>query len=131
MHRWGGVTWGVLTVVAITAAGLALAACSPGADYPSLFPGVHDTPPPRADAPLDSLEIQRATEDLINARDHLSAEAQARAKAAPSPPPNSPAKPSTTLAASVTKPPAKSASAAQAQAAAMDGTLPAEPGTKP
>ena len=53
-----------------------LAACSPGADYPSLFPAVHDIPPPRADTPLDSNQVQQATEDLISARDRLNAEAQ-------------------------------------------------------
>jgi hypothetical protein len=55
---------------------LVLAACSPGADYPSLFPSVHDIPAPRADAPLDSNQVQQATEDLITARDRLTAEAQ-------------------------------------------------------
>jgi len=55
---------------------LVLAACSPGADYPSLFPAVHDIPPPRTDATLDSNQVQQATEDLISARDRLSAEAQ-------------------------------------------------------
>ena len=55
---------------------LGLTACSPGADYPSLFPSVHDVPPPRADTPLDSNQVQQATEDLITARDRLTAEAQ-------------------------------------------------------
>jgi hypothetical protein len=55
---------------------LILAACSPGADYPSLFPAVHDIPPPRTDTPLNSNQVQQATEDLISARDRLSAEAQ-------------------------------------------------------
>ena len=55
---------------------LVLAACSPGADYPSLFPSVHDIPPPRTDTPLDRNQVQQATEDLISARDHLSAESQ-------------------------------------------------------
>ena len=55
---------------------LVLAACSPGADYPSLFPSVHDIPPPRTDTPLDTNQVQQATEDLISARDHLSAESQ-------------------------------------------------------
>ena len=63
-----------LVVAAVT--GLVLAACSPGADYPSLFPSVHDIPPPRTDTPLDSNQVQQATEDLISARDRLSAEAQ-------------------------------------------------------
>jgi len=55
---------------------LVLGACSPGADYPSLFPAVHDIPPPRSDQPLDRNQVQQATEDLISARDRLSAEAQ-------------------------------------------------------
>jgi hypothetical protein len=55
---------------------LILSACSPGANYPSLFPAVHDTPPPRSETPLDSVQVQQATEDLISARDRLSAEAQ-------------------------------------------------------
>jgi hypothetical protein len=63
-----------LTLAAITC--LVLGACSPGVDYPSLFPAVHEIPPPRADATLDSNQVQQATEDLISARDRLSAEAQ-------------------------------------------------------
>jgi hypothetical protein len=55
---------------------LVLGACSPGADYPSLFPAVHDIPPPRSDAPLDANQVQQATEDLITARDRLNTEAQ-------------------------------------------------------
>ena len=60
----------------VFAACFVLSACSPGADYPSLFPAVHDIPPPRSDAPLDRNQVQQATEDLISARDRLSAEAQ-------------------------------------------------------
>ena len=63
-------------LVVAAVAGLVLAACSPGADYPSLFPSVHDIPPPRTDTPLDSNQVQQATEDLISARDRLRAEAQ-------------------------------------------------------
>src|SRR5215467_99332 len=59
-----------------TAACLVLVACSPGADYPSRFPSVHDMPPPRTDTTLDSNQVQQATDDLISARDRLSAEAQ-------------------------------------------------------
>ena len=60
---------------------LVLAACSP--DYPSLFPSVHDIPPPRSDIRLDQNQVQQATEDLITARDRLTAEAQsAQAKSA-------------------------------------------------
>jgi hypothetical protein len=77
-----------------TAACLVLAACSPGADYPSLFPSVHDVPPPRADTTLDSNQVQQATEDLISARDRLSAGAQdAQAKNSTKPPAKLSAKP--------------------------------------
>jgi cell division septation protein DedD len=58
------------------AAYLVLASCSPGADYPSLFPAVHDRSSVRSDTPLDPNQVQQATEDLISARDRLSAEAQ-------------------------------------------------------
>ena len=79
---------GLLALGAIAC--LVLGACSPGGDYPSLFPSVHDIPPPRSDAPLDRNQVQQATEDLISARDRLSAEAQgAQGKSAA----GSPAKP--------------------------------------
>jgi cell division septation protein DedD len=58
------------------AAYLVLASCSPGADYPSLFPAVHERSSVRSDTPLDPNQVQQATEDLISARDRLSAEAQ-------------------------------------------------------
>jgi hypothetical protein len=64
----------VLAVAAIACP--VLAACSPGADYPSLFPSVHDIPEPRSETRLDSNQVQQATEDLISARDRLTAEAQ-------------------------------------------------------
>ncbi len=75
--------------VALAAAVCVLvAACSPGAEYPSLFPAVHDLPPPRTEAPMDPLQVQKATEDLITARDHLNAGAPpgaGQAKAATNP----------------------------------------------
>jgi hypothetical protein len=58
------------------AAVLAVSGCSPGADYPSLFPAVHDMPPPRSDTTMDPLQVQQATEDLITERNHLSAGTQ-------------------------------------------------------
>jgi hypothetical protein len=71
------VTTRLLAVVAIMApAALAMSGCSPGADYPSLFPAVHDMPPPRADTPMDDNQVQQATEDLISDRNRLSAETQ-------------------------------------------------------
>jgi hypothetical protein len=65
--------------VLVAAAGLLVSGCSPGADYPSIFPAVHDMPPPRADTPLDPVQVQQATEDLITERNHLNGEAQGAA----------------------------------------------------
>jgi len=104
---------------------LVLAGCSPGADYPSLFPSVHDVPPPRADTPLDTNQIQQATEDLITARDRLTAEAQgaqAKSSTGSSSSNGSPAK-AAANAKTGTKSPAKSAgSAAGGSAGASSGT---------
>jgi hypothetical protein len=61
--------------VLAAAACLLIAACSPGAEYPSIFPAVHDMPPPRVEAPMDQVQVQKATEDLITQRDHLNAQA--------------------------------------------------------
>ena len=116
------------------AAFLVLAACSPGADYPSSFPSVHDIPPPRADTPLDSNQVQQATEDLITARDRLTAEsqgAQAKSSTGSTGATGSPAKAAASAKAG-TKSPTKSAgasagktsgSAATAAAAATQQTL--------
>jgi hypothetical protein len=54
---------------------LLLAGCSPGAEYPSLFPAVHDMPPPRSDQTMNPLQVQKTTEDLISERDRLNAQA--------------------------------------------------------
>jgi hypothetical protein len=60
-----------------------LSACSPGADYPTaaptLFPAIHDMPPPRAEAPLNPVQVQQATEDLISERDRLNGGTQGAA----------------------------------------------------
>ena len=61
---------------AAIAACLVTSACSPGADYPTLFPAIHDMPPPRADAPLNSVQVQQATEDLITERNRLNGDKQ-------------------------------------------------------
>src|SRR5262249_23019341 len=116
--------------VALTAC-LVLAACSPGADYPSLFPSVHDLPPPRADTPLDSNQVQQATEDLITARDRLTEESQAAQAKSSTGATGSPTKADASAKAG-TKSPAKSAgtsagktsgSAATAAATATQQTL--------
>lgn len=97
----------------ITATCLLVAGCSPGINYPSIFPAVHDMPPPRADAPMDQVQVQKATEDLISQRDHLNAEA----------PPSKPASGSTGQAtASTAKKPAHKRPAQQASAAVPPAT---------
>jgi hypothetical protein len=74
--RYGLAGLGMLPLAIAASACFGLAGCSPGADYPSLFPAIHDMPPPRGDTPLDPAQVQQATEDLITARNHLSAETQ-------------------------------------------------------
>jgi len=67
----------ILAVLAVALpAALAMSGCSPGADYPSIFPAVHDMPPPRAETTMDDNQVQQATEALITDRNRLSAEAQ-------------------------------------------------------
>ena len=113
---WRPLAFLVLAVVPC----LVLVACSPGADYPSLFPSVHDIPPARTDTKLDSNQVQQATEDLISARDRLSSEAQGAQGKNPT---NSSTK-------AVAKPSANSAaksSAKPAAAAAVARTQPSDP----
>ena len=65
-------------VLFATAACLLAAGCSPGADspaYPAIFATPHDVPAPQADAPMNSAQVQKATQDLITERDHLNAQA--------------------------------------------------------
>jgi len=69
-----------MAIIAPTA--WALSGCSPVADYPSIFPAIHDMPPPRADTPIDANQVQQATEDLITDRNRLSAEAQGNGQSA-------------------------------------------------
>jgi hypothetical protein len=95
---------------------LAVSACSPGVDYPTLFPAVHDMPPPRADATLDAQQVQQATEDLISDRNRLNSEAQSGQSKAPLDlAPKSPKAPN---------------SAAAAKKAAAKGPPPATAGTQ-
>ena len=69
------------TVAARVVAGLALgvsiaalvAACSPGADYPSIL----DKPAPRAEQPMNPDQVKQATDALISDRSRLSAGAPA------------------------------------------------------
>jgi hypothetical protein len=73
VYRRCNVTTRKLAAALIAAAtALAVSGCSPGADYPSLFPAVHDMPPPRNDTTMNPLQVQQATEDLISERNHLS-----------------------------------------------------------
>jgi hypothetical protein len=137
VHRRDSVTTRMLAVfglapLAIAAATcLVLSGCSPGAEYPSLFPAIHDMPPQRGDAPLDPVQVQQATEDLITARNHLSAETQGSGQAKPST--NAP-----TQAADKKKQPAATsqstappAAAAGGKQSAIDGTQTAGAETKP
>ncbi len=82
MYRRRNVTTRKLAAALIAAAMVfAISGCSPGADYPSLFPAVHDMPPPRDDTTMNPLQVQQATEDLISERNHLSAGTQASQQA--------------------------------------------------
>jgi hypothetical protein len=49
------------------------------------LPAVHDMPPPRAEAPLSPDQIKRATDELTNERDHLSAATQVKSQPNPTP----------------------------------------------
>jgi hypothetical protein len=68
-------------VAARAVAGLAIgtsiaalvAACSPGADYPSIL----DKPAPRADQTMNPDQVKQATDALISDRNRLSSGAQA------------------------------------------------------
>jgi hypothetical protein len=80
----------LLPAVLAAAACFALSACSPGADYPTIFPAIHDMPPPRAETPLDADQVQQATEDLIAERNRMNGGPQAgQAKTAAGPAANS------------------------------------------
>lgn len=74
-------------VALATAACLLAGGCSPGAEgppFPAIFPTAHDGPPPRTDTPMNPVEVQKATEDLITDRDRLNAQAPpSQAQAAP------------------------------------------------
>jgi hypothetical protein len=73
---------GLLAAVAIGAAAVLLAACSPGAEFPSVL----DNPQPRADKPMTPDQVKEVTNSLISDRDHLSAEAQPTPTAQPGAP---------------------------------------------
>src|SRR5271154_3995533 len=72
---------GFVPMALAAAACLLASGCSPGADFPSIFPAIHDMPPPRADTPMDPDQVQQATEDLITERNHLSAQSQGSGQA--------------------------------------------------
>jgi hypothetical protein len=54
-----------------------LAACSPGADYPSIL----DKPAPRADQTMNPDQVRQATDALISDRNRLSNDTQASQQA--------------------------------------------------
>jgi hypothetical protein len=99
---------GFVPLALAAAACLLVAGCSPGVDYPSIFPAVHDMPPPRADSPMDPDQVQQATEDLITERNHLTTQSQGAAQ-------------STGQAANSANPPTK-APATKTQTGAAGGT---------
>jgi hypothetical protein len=103
VHRRASVATRVFAAAVLAAAlAVGVSGCSPGADYPSLFPAVHDMPPPRADTPMDPDQVQQATEDLITERNHLSSETQGGGQA----------KDATAPAANAANPPAKKSQSA-------------------
>jgi len=111
-------------VLALAAAAcLLVSGCSPGVDYPSIFPTIHDMPPPRADAPMGPDQLQQATEDLITDRNHLNAEMQNNGPAKTSTDKTSTDPPGNAKDLAKSPPPAKSrsAAAAGAKAAASGG----------
>jgi hypothetical protein len=127
--RFGRVRIRLAPVTTAAVACLILAGCSPGADYPSLFPASHDMPPPRGDTPLDPAQVQQATEDLITARNHLSAETQGGKPAANAPKETADKKNQPAVA-----PPAKSSAAtppAAGKPLAIEGAQTAGAETKP
>ena len=73
------------TLVARVVAGVALcaslatlvAACSPGADYPSIL----DKPAPRAEQTMNPDQVKQATDALISDRNRLSSDSQANQQA--------------------------------------------------
>jgi hypothetical protein len=58
-----------------------LAACSPGADYPSIL----DKPAPRADQTMNPDQVRQATDALISDRNRLSNDTQASQQAGQAP----------------------------------------------
>jgi hypothetical protein len=114
-------------VLAIAGAmALGLSGCSPGADYPSIFPAIHDMPPPRDDATMNSDQVQQATEDLITDRNHLNAEAQGGGQDKPPANPSVAVKPAIAKKKIAAQPPAANATAAPGAAANGTQTAGAE-----
>jgi hypothetical protein len=136
VHRGPSVATRVFVfAVAVLAAvaAVTMSGCSPGADYPSLFPAIHDMPPPRAETTMDADQVQQATEALITERNHLSADTQGAGQA----------KDATAPATNAANPPAKkvqsqstaagnkdSATSGAMQGSAASGTLTAGAETK-
>jgi len=79
VHKRGRVTGWLVAAMAIGAMTVLLAACSPGADYPSVL----EKPTARGDTPMTPDQVKQATDALITDRTRLSAEAQAAQAGAP------------------------------------------------
>jgi len=109
-----------------------MSGCSPGVDYPPIFPAVRDMPPPRADTTMDADQLQRATEALITERNQLSAAAQAAGQGkTANPQPADAAKKPPAPAAAKSAPTAGQAVAGSAGAPGAAGTQTAGAETKP
>jgi hypothetical protein len=69
----GHTTGRLVAAVAIAAMTALVAACSPGADFPSVL----DKPTARIEQPMSPAEVQQATSALISDRNQLNVDAQA------------------------------------------------------
>ncbi len=61
-----------LTRLWLGALAIAATALLSGCSHESAYPSVYDNPPPRADKPMTTDEVQKATDDLVAKRDRLS-----------------------------------------------------------
>ena len=69
---------GLATGATVAALACALAACSPGTDYPSIL----QSPAPRAEQPMNPEQVQQATQSLMSDRRQLSQDALAAQQSA-------------------------------------------------
>jgi hypothetical protein len=100
MNTYGprNLAWRVAAALVVAVPAVLLGGCSAALD--PTYPAIHDMPAPRADTPMNSDEIKRATADLVTERNTLNAEAQTTpdnaATGSTPPPAANPAKPAPT-----------------------------------